>query len=410
MNPVDNSPAENMRDAFPFIQKILATAFRADTMYFSYPYQDIRKIDWGFRDMVWADINFTPDFAAEGTSSHQFHMYIIKSSLDFYNIIAFVSLGEHPEFISVGPVRDKSTYSPDTRQIQKDHIMRGAEQAALRNFYQRLPLVNISDLSMTLHYLLENYIPDYRNVSPEYINFSNEKHTFVPNPDKMQGYTYEVTERIQKLLHIFLNALVTGNTALVYRQKKELLDYFKPLLGNNMETVRNYLNFLNALCCGRLLETQVHPYHTLHLYLSYSAKITQLHDLEQGWLLPYEIARKYCLLVKNHNLSQYSYLVRNIINYISLHLGDELTLTTISQYLEKNPSYVSGQFQKEMGESLTEYIHKERIQAAIRLFNTTDTSVAEAANNVGIHELGYFTRLFKKYIGCTPSQYKKMLK
>lgn len=177
-----------------------------------------------------------------------------------------------------------------------------------------------------------------------------------------------------------------------------------------MGTVRNYLNFLNALCCGRLLETQVHPYHTLHLYLSYSTKITQLHDLEQGWLLPYEIARKYCLLVKNHNLSQYSYLVRSIINYVSLHLGDELTLTTISDYLDKNPSYVSGQFQKEMGESLTEYIHKERIQAAIRLFNTTNSSVAEAANSVGIHELGYFTRLFKKHVGCTPSQYKKMLK
>ena len=122
------------------------------------------------------------------------------------------------------------------------------------------------------------------------------------------------------------------------------------------------------------------------------------------------MARKYCLLAKNHNLSEYSYLTRGIINYVSLHLSEELTLSVISGRLGKNPSYVSGHFQKEMGESLTEYIHKERIRASIRLFNTTDCSVAEAANSVGIHDLGYFTRLFKKHVNCTPSQYKKMLK
>lgn len=87
-----------------------------------------------------------------------------------------------------------------------------------------------------------------------------------------------------------------------------------------------------------------------------------------------------------------------------------MSLAVIAGYLGKNPSYVSGHFQKETGESLTAYIHRERIHASLRLFNTTDCSVSEAANSVGIQDLGYFTRLFKRQVGCTPSQYKKMLK
>lgn len=402
--------SQNIRDAFPFIKRILSSAFRADVIWFSYPYENIRKIDWGFRDMVWENVDFLHPAFTRGASSGKLNMYIVKSSLDFYNIIAFITTGERPEFISVGPVRDKDSYSLDIRRLQKNHTMRDVRQETLRHFYQMLPMVNIPDLVSTLHHLLEEYLPAYRDIRPEYVNFSAEKHAFVPDSKKMLAFSYEVTERLQRILGTFLDTLSTGDTALVYRHKKALLNYFGPMMENNLGAARSYLTFLNALCCGRLLETQVHPYHTMKLFSAWYNRIAELQNPEQAWMLPYEMARKYCLLAKNHNHSEYSCLTRGIINYVSLHLGEELTLSVISGYLGKNPSYVSGHFQKEMGESLTEYIHRERIQTSIRLFNTTNCPVAEAASNVGIHDLGYFTRLFKKYVGCTPSQYKKMLK
>lgn len=403
-------PSKEIRDAFPFIQKILTSAFRADVIYFSYPYENIRKIDWGFREMVWENVDFTPDFASSISSSDKMQMFVIKSNLGFYNIIAFVSLGERPDFISVGPVRDKDFYHADSVRLQKNPSMRDVTQETLRRFYQMLPLANIADLTATFRCLLEEYLPEYRDVTPEYVQFSSQEHALVPDQDKIQDFSYEVAQRLQKLLGTFSEALTAGNTALVYRQKKALLDYFKPMVKNNIGTARSYLTFLNSLCCGKLLETQVHPYRTLQLFTTFHTRIAGLHDPEQAWTLPYEIARKYCLLAKNYNMTEYSGLVRNILNYVTLHMGEELSLSVISGYLGKNPSYVSGHFQKEMGESLTAYIHRERIQASIRLFNTTDCSVAEAAGSVGIHDLGYFTRLFRKQVGCTPSQYKKMVR
>lgn len=98
------------------------------------------------------------------------------------------------------------------------------------------------------------------------------------------------------------------------------------------------------------------------------------------------------------------------MNYITLHLSDSLSLSVIADYFQKNPSYLSGQFRKETGESLTDYIQKERMQTAIRYFNTTNMSVAEVAGCVGIHDFSYFSRIFKKYIGQSPSQYRKLVK
>ena len=199
-------PSKEIRDAFPFIQKILTSAFRADVIYFSYPYENIRKIDWGFREMVWENVDFTPDFASSISSSDKMQMFVIKSNLGFYNIIAFVSLGERPDFISVGPVRDKDFYHADSVRLQKNPSMRDVTQETLRRFYQMLPLANIADLTATFRCLLEEYLPEYRDVTPEYVQFSSQEHALVPDQDKIQDFSYEVAQRLQKLLGTFSEA------------------------------------------------------------------------------------------------------------------------------------------------------------------------------------------------------------
>ena len=122
------------------------------------------------------------------------------------------------------------------------------------------------------------------------------------------------------------------------------------------------------------------------------------------------MVRKYCLLVQNYSFSEYSYLIRNTIQYIHQNLENELSLSSIAEYLGKNASFLSAQFSKETGESLTSYIHRIRIQTAIQYFNTTNLSVTEVAAKSGIYNTTYFSRMFKEQVGVTPREYKKMLK
>ena len=129
-------------------------------------------------------------------------------------------------------------------------------------------------------------------------------------------------------------------------------------------------------------------------YLTYEYRI-ETAEYQQLLRLPYEICRKYCLMVKNHSLPEYSSLVCNIMNYVSAHISEDLNLSAIADYFHKNPAYISGTVPQGTTQSLTDFIQKERIQSAIQYFNTTNMSVAEVAGNVGFQDFAYFSRISK---------------
>ena len=109
-------------------------------------------------------------------------------------------------------------------------------------------------------------------------------------------------------------------------------------------------------------------------------------------------ARKYCLLVRNYSYSDYSYLIRNVMNYITLHIAEDLSLTAIADYFsQKSLLSLRAVPPGGQGENLSVYIQKERMQTAIRYFNITNMSVAEVAGNVGIHDSVIFQNIQKAY-------------
>lgn len=97
------------------------------------------------------------------------------------------------------------------------------------------------------------------------------------------------------------------------------------------------------------------------------------------------------------------------MDYINLNLSSPLGLKNIAELFNVNPSYLSTLFKKEMGATLTDYVNKQRIDAALKLLNTGDMQVQDIAYYVGISDVNYFTKLFKKQVGYTPSSYRKKI-
>ena len=70
----------------------------------------------------------------------------------------------------------------------------------------------------------------------------------------------------------------------------------------------------------------------------------------------------------NFNLQNYSLTVRNAIEYINLNLNMELSLSSISEVLDKNPSFCHlTSLKKETGRTITKHIQETRIEKAITL-------------------------------------------
>ena len=95
------------------------------------------------------------------------------------------------------------------------------------------------------------------------------------------------------------------------------------------------------------------------------------------------------------------------IEYIDTNFGEQISLESLSNVLNLNPSYFCRLFKKAIGSTFTEYLNFVRICKAEHLLKN-GSSIADAAYSVGFSSLSYFNRVFKKYKFCSPREYKKI--
>ena len=100
--------------------------------------------------------------------------------------------------------------------------------------------------------------------------------------------------------------------------------------------------------------------------------------------------------------------IRDAINYISGHYHENITLEVIAQAINLNPVYFSSIFKKETGENFVDYLHKYRIEIAKTRLREEDTPIINIALELGYYDAKYFSKLFKKYVGVKPSDYRKI--
>ena len=105
--------------------------------------------------------------------------------------------------------------------------------------------------------------------------------------------------------------------------------------------------------------------------------------------------------------ARYSPPIRKALLYVESSIGGELTLSRLASEIGLNPSYLSDLFKKETGRTLTEHVNLLRISRARRMLRETTLQVQAVAQNCGIHDVNYFSKVFKKYTGKTPLQYRK---
>ncbi len=102
--------------------------------------------------------------------------------------------------------------------------------------------------------------------------------------------------------------------------------------------------------------------------------------------------------------------MNRIIAYIETNYAEDVTLKTLSEFIRMDASYVSDLFKKKTGSTLTHYIQNRRVQAARMLLEETDLTVSEIGRKVGFENDNYFIKIFKRWCGLTPSEYRKQPK
>ena len=395
-----------MEQCFELLRDVLMDAFEISTIYFAPPYEDISRIDQGLRAAVWSDYNDqSTKIQLSNNTEQQNRLLIIRSNLGFYNIMIFWKGNEATEFISVGPFRNDELSPGYFTQVLKDAHITPAQIRQIKSIYETMPYAQVEAVSNVCKHIMGSRIEDFKNITPELIEYAEQQRPIEIHNDVLEEYHKNFSEQYAELFSDFFKHLKCGDNE---RAKKALHLFIHESKFTTKKTMRNYkalLSMLNNFCHMTLLQTSVHPSHTLRLASSIGLRIenaTSLSKLEQ---IPNDICHKYCLLIKNYANSGYSKLTRDVSAYIQMHLDEDLSLSELASIFGKNASSLSAIFSKETGQTLTNYVQHARVQEALRLMNSTKYSVSEIAVAVGYQDFSYFSKIFSKIVGMSPRAY-----
>jgi two-component system response regulator YesN len=102
-------------------------------------------------------------------------------------------------------------------------------------------------------------------------------------------------------------------------------------------------------------------------------------------------------------------LTQTSLAYIHQHFSERITLKQIGELTFFSPIYCDTVFKNDMGVSIIEYVLSLRIENAKEQLLEEELSIKEIAESVGFHDHNYFSRVFKKRVGLTPSDYRQRL-
>lgn len=121
-----------------------------------------------------------------------------------------------------------------------------------------------------------------------------------------------------------------------------------------------------------------------HMLLEYTEQVEQLHRGKHATKLTLDVA-----------------------NYVRHHLSESISVDAMAEELYLSRPYLSSKFRLEMGQTLTDFILNEKTEEAKRLLRYSDKSAAAIAAYLGFSSHGHFCKVFKKYAGLTPNEYRQ---
>lgn len=176
---------------------------------------------------------------------------------------------------------------------------------------------------------------------------------------------------------------------------------------NPLRNAKNYCIICNTLLRKAAEQGGVHPVYLDRISSDFARRNELLNDMESAKKLMGEMIYSYCRLVRKHSTKQYSSPIQKALAYIDADLSGDLSLHTLASIQGISNSYLSALFKKETGQTITDYVNQKRVKRASHLLGTTRLQIQTIAQHCGISDVNYFSKIFKKYTGMTPKEYRK---
>lgn len=132
-------------------------------------------------------------------------------------------------------------------------------------------------------------------------------------------------------------------------------------------------------------------------------------------LMKSELLRLFWLLEDNGDIDvrapaeiDKSEMIRAALEYITDNYSENITIEQLAETVHLSKSYFMSRFRQAAGVSAVEYITQIRIRAACSALLESSDTVSEIGFECGFRNLSNFNRQFKRIMGCTPNEYRRL--
>lgn len=213
--------------------------------------------------------------------------------------------------------------------------------------------------------LIDKIISEEGNEAKLILNSIVESYTIASNGDAV--YFREKIELLaEKIIKVASKFRFRNNNWLNEEECLAKLKFFE-----DMESVRNYIYSILTLIFSETLESNI------------EIKKNDVEDLKCS-----------------------NKVLEPALKYIEENYGEQILLEDVASVSNLSPYYFSKLFKKEMGMNFTAYVTKYKIEKAKWMLVNTDIPIVNIASELGYYECGYFTKVFKKIEGITPTEYR----
>lgn len=265
----------------------------------------------------------------------------------------------------------------------------------------------VTQVSRLLYYLSSNLITEGKQML---IINQGKLHQQAKINESIQMYKY--TESVSDASYPYdkekelITKVKTGNVQDAKGVLNDLLGYVFFSEGSSLEVIKSRAIELSSLLSRAAIEGGAPTDNILKINNIFLKLIPQIDDFENLCYKLQEIVEVFTESMFNYIPTKNSELIKKAISYIATNFFKSITLEDVANFVHLNSSYFSTKFKQSTGSSFKEYLNLVRIEESKRLLANTDYSVIDIAVATGFEDQSYFSKVFKKYTGLTPKQYR----
>lgn len=135
-------------------------------------------------------------------------------------------------------------------------------------------------------------------------------------------------------------------------------------------------------------------------------QVLDAEDVDELHNILYHFILDFMKMILESRIGNTDMLIRKAVDYINEHYSDKISLDEIANHVGISKYYFSYLFKKEMEINFTSYLNQIRIEKAKNLLKNPMVTVSQVYYQVGFNDQQYFSKIFKKYVGTTVTEYR----